>query len=988
MAGLVAWPHAGRGQDKPPIQLPEVVIVGQEERLIQEDKSPIQPQPVPLGLQGEIEADKLTALTPPTTGDLTGPAAENPGCLLFPRLQGARDEVRYRRGIDHFNNRRYDKAIALFTHVLDTYHTSPYRGAAAFWLGEALYRQDDAKAALPWYEEVITQYQREPLRDYALFRAAQIHLDRRDQSTAATYLEDLLTTYPASPTLEPALYLFGEGVFRLGQYRRALQVLSNFLQRYPHSALRERAELWRAESWYQLQQYREAQLAYQNFLERYPHHPLAREARYGLAWTFLKADEFAAAQEIFQDLLRQYRDAPYEEAVYYAAFVREIRRDDLSEAERQWERLLQHSPQGRLQPLALSQLAWAYFSRRNYDEALRRYRQVARHQQVPEDLRDIAQYMIGECLYQQEHYAEAAELFRQSRAEASGSLLEKAAFRLGLTLYRLGEYAQAMPVLQAFSTHYAASPYRDEALFWLAETHFHQGDYETALRTYQRIPRSSRLYDYALYGQGWVRLRQHHWQRALDVFQHVVAQSPQRQLSADALYRLAESYQNLGQDEQARQHYERYLRAHPVGPQAPSAQLQLALLAMQADRFDDGMRALRHVQQQFAGTPQAVEAQYWLGMAHFRRERFAEARQVFQQLANTAPEHARAAAALLRIAEAYYKEQRFQDSLIAYRKVGILHPASPLVAEARYGMVLSYYELGKYAQFLREAQAFAQHYAQHPLSGAVLMQMAEYYHQQGRRDEAMQHYLQLVQRAPDHELASEALLRLGDLYMTAGQARQAVATYERLLQDGQDGDLRPATLFAQAQAYEQLGQTEAAVQRYVQLARHYPQHALAVRGLHQAGQVRFAQQKYQEAQQHFETVVQQYPDAPRRLASLLQLGRIHLRLARPAEAIPLLQQVQKASEPRLAAQGYFHLGEAYAQLGEVQQSLDAYLRVTYLYPDETALVVQALRQAARHHVALGQCPEAQAVYAKLLDRLTEAEQVRELQREMRRGACQ
>ena len=53
----------GWGQEKPSIQLPEVVIVGQEERAVQEEKAPIQPDTVPIGLKGDIEAGRIAQPT-------------------------------------------------------------------------------------------------------------------------------------------------------------------------------------------------------------------------------------------------------------------------------------------------------------------------------------------------------------------------------------------------------------------------------------------------------------------------------------------------------------------------------------------------------------------------------------------------------------------------------------------------------------------------------------------------------------------------------------------------------------------------------------------------------------------------------------------------------------------------------------------------------------------------------------------------------------
>lgn len=987
VALFVVHDERGWAQDKPPIQLPEVVIVGQDERVVQEEKGLLQPDTMPIGLKGEFEVGKIAQLAPPVTGDFAGPAAENPGCLIFPRVQGARDEWLYRRGINQVNNANYTEALTLFARLLHEFPTSNYRGAAAFWSGESAYRQGQEDAALQFYEQVITMYHREPLRDYALFRAAQLRLTRREYPQAMAHLDDLLSMYPASPTTEPALYLFGESAFRLGQYQRAMQSLDTFLRRFPQSSLRERADLWQAESLYQLRRYQEAQTSYQAFLQRYASSPHAREARYGLGWAMLKAGNADLARQVFVELAQQHREPRYAETVDYATIAVAMQRGDLTTAQRQWELMQQRFPDGILTVATLGELAWEHFAHKHYADALTLYRQLLHRQQTPERLRDVAQYMVGECLYQQADYPAALQAFRQVRAEAELPLLEKAAFRLGLALYHMREYTQAIQVLQAFMVRYAASPYRDEALFWLAEARFQQQEYRAALEDYGRLPRDSRLYDYGLYGRGWVHIREQQWSQAIEVFQQLVDELPQSVLRADALYRIAESQQNLGQQTKARQSYERYLEAYPKDTLVPAARLQLALLSMRADRFDEAIQALRQVQQQFKNTEHAAEAQYWLGMAFFRREQFGEAREVFQDLVRTAPEHPRAAVALLRVADAYYNEKRFREGLIAYEKVGILYPQSSLVADARYGAILSHYQMQQFAQFLRAARAFVGEFAQHPLSGPLLVQMAEYYQEHKQPEEAIQTYTRLVQGYPQSALADKALLRLGELYMEIGQPQRAVTTYDRILQNGQAAELKPDALLGQGKAYEALGDIDTAIQQYRRIAEQYPESALAAPGLYRTGRLLLAQHHYEEAQHQFEAVVQQYPTDPIRFASLLQVGMIELHLRHPERAIAVLQQAQQAPDVQLAAQVQFQLGRAYALAGDLQQSINAYLRVAYLYPDEATLVAQSLQQAARQYVEIGKCAEALTVYTKLLDRTAKAQEAQAIQQEIERSGC-
>jgi TolA-binding protein len=399
------------------------------------------------------------------------------------------------------------------------------------------------------------------------------------------------------------------------------------------------------------------------------------------------------------------------------------------------------------------------------------------------------------------------------------------------------------------------------------------------------------------------------------------------------------------------------------------------------------MRALRRVQQQFPGTDQAGEAQYWLGMTLFRNEQFAEARQIFQNLANTMPTHPRAATALLRIADAFYNEKRFQDGLIAYRKVSLLHPQTAVVADARYGTVLSYYQLQQYPQFLREAQTFTQEYRQHPLSGSLLLQVAAYYQEQQRLDDAINTYSTLVQRYPQSVFADKALFRLGELYATTGKPQQALTTYERLLQEGKTEELKPDALLGQGRAYEALGDTSAAVQCYEQVATQYPKSALAPRGLLSAARLMSAQNNAQAAQRYLTTLTEQYPEDPLRYEGLLEWGTTLLRLKQPDRAISTLQQVLKAPEPGVAAQAQLQLGYAYAQAGDLQQSINAHLRVAYLYPDEAPLVLQALRQAAQNYVKLGRCTDASTVYAKLLERSPNTQEAQNIRREIERSGC-
>jgi tol-pal system protein YbgF len=98
-----------------------------------------------------------------------------------------------------------------------------------------------------------------------------------------------------------------------------------------------------------------------------------------------------------------------------------------------------------------------------------------------------------------------------------------------------------------FLQTYPASPYADDAAFWMADCHYKQGDYKNAV------------------------LR----------FDDVVRNYPSGNKAPDALYRQGESLMKLGPgfQEAAKRAFERVIKEYPESALAPKAERQLELIA-------------------------------------------------------------------------------------------------------------------------------------------------------------------------------------------------------------------------------------------------------------------------------------------------------------------------------------------------------------------------------------------------------------------------
>jgi tol-pal system protein YbgF len=130
--------------------------------------------------------------------------------------------------------------------------------------------------------------------------------------------------------------------------------------------------------------------------------------------------------------------------------------------------------------------------------------------------------------------------------ESGASVQEVSAYRDAHASYRGGEYDACIDRFRRFLQTYPASPYADDAAFWMAECHFKKGDYKSAV------------------------LR----------FDDVVARYPEGDKSADALYRQGEALLKLGPNyaKAAGKAFERVIGEYPNSPRAAEAKQQLDLL--------------------------------------------------------------------------------------------------------------------------------------------------------------------------------------------------------------------------------------------------------------------------------------------------------------------------------------------------------------------------------------------------------------------------
>ncbi|MFQ5893907.1 MAG: tol-pal system YbgF family protein, partial [Nitrospinota bacterium] len=368
----VAWTApAGR----PPIRLPEVVIIGLPVAEPTEAKEPVRlPRAGPLKERPPEVKEPVDVASLQEAGR-TRPVAPAPGCAYRGGVTTVvakvflHDEAQYKLGLYRIQHGQHTEAVQAFQDLLARYPKSPWRTAAHYWIGEAHLDQGDEDRALAAYEAAGGEAPRQHLADYGLYATAWLLVRRGQDAQAVEKLAQLIEQFPSSPVLAAALELKSTAHWKLGQFAQAAAASRQLAFTFPDDRRAPEARFWQAEGAYRAGAFREADEAYRAFLARYPDHPRSAEALYGLGWTGLAREDVHKALETFLRFEETYPDHRLLASARYGQ-VRSALAVDQPGLARQRLAVLQETAPGQWATAALAAVADAAFRAGRAEEAL------------------------------------------------------------------------------------------------------------------------------------------------------------------------------------------------------------------------------------------------------------------------------------------------------------------------------------------------------------------------------------------------------------------------------------------------------------------------------------------------------------------------------------------------------------------------------------------------------------------------------------------
>ncbi len=380
-----------------------------------------------------------------------------------------REEAMYGLAWTHFRRREFDKSVAEFGRMLQSYPKSQYAVDALVRRGDGLYITRRYSEAARQYEEAARRSPNSEEGLYAGFQVGQSLYRAGNLAEASTRLRAYVAAHSTSRLADDALYLAGWVAFQQRDDATAIAEFQRLLDAYPDGDQAVRALYTMADAKYNLGDAEGAKEAYRQLMNRYPTHPLAVEAGKGLQMVLVgegRTDEAIALAD--QLISADPNSAVAREFAWEKANIFYTGRNYRSAAE-ELQAYMSRFPDGDRSDDALYMLGKSYLTMEELQQAndafARLQKQFPHSDLVPASHMDLADYHrdaaradVADSLY-----AIVQRSYPNDTAEASRAGFERA------TLARIkGDTLRAVALYRVVADAYAGTEYGDQARYQLS----------------------------------------------------------------------------------------------------------------------------------------------------------------------------------------------------------------------------------------------------------------------------------------------------------------------------------------------------------------------------------------------------------------------------------------------------------------------------------------------------------------------------------------
>ena len=620
-------------------------------------------------------------------------------------------------------------------------------------------------------------------------------------------------------------------------------------------------------------------------------------------------------------------------------------------------------------------------------------------------------YILGVCSYNKGDYAKAVKQLSQT-VRANDALSQSASMYLGQSYLKLGQsnnarmsfesaatasfdkqvkeaamynyallvhetgftgFGESVRIFEDFLNDFPNSQYADKVNDYLVETYLTTKNYESALRSIQKINQPSHKILEAkqdiLFQLGTQAFANAQMEEAIDRFSQAIEMGVYKEEARnEAYFWRGESYYRLNDYRQAISDYRTYLnntRQRNTDTYA-LAHYSLGYSYFKEKDYPEALSRFRQYTDLESNRQSASYADAFnrIGDCLFHNRQFAQAEEQYSKAAQILPSAGDYAlyqkGFVMGLQKDYQGKISMMDRLISE------YPSSSYVDDALFEKGRSYVLLDNNTAAARSFEQLIKQYPESALSRKAGIQLGLIYFNDGRMDQAAAAYKAVIDAYPGSDEAKVALQDLKSVYVEQNNVN-AYAAYVNSLGGNVHLEVseQDSLTYIAAEKLFMRGDNAGARQSLENYLQQYPSGAFSTNAHYYLGAIAFAEKQYAMALPHFEQVVNA-GDPKFMEESVARTAEIHYLNKSYDEAMSYFEKlllVAETPENKEAAKlGTMRCVEQTGQLAEAVQAATELLKETKLSPE---VVREAHYVRAKAYTSLGQEAKALADWKEL-----------------------
>jgi TolA-binding protein len=238
----------------------------------------------------------------------------------------------------------------------------------------------------------------------------------------------------------------------------------------------------------------------------------------------------------------------------------------------------------------------------------------------------------------------------------------------------------------------------------------------------------------------------------------------------------------------------------------------------------------------------------------------------------------------------------------------------------------------------------------------------------GNEKEAMTRFKTLRSKYPDSALTSEIMWWLGEYYYRHNELDLARRYFSSLIQDFPKSNLIADAYYALGSSFEEESRHEEAIDNFkkvIELGKTdlSGQAAIVITDIY------VKQNKTELALKAYKDIITEYPN----LTNLVypKIARLFYKTNNLAQALDFYRKCLDVVPAKEMVGIQFNIAEVLEAQGNIQEAIEEYLKVTYLYSENNTLAVKALLRVAAIYEGKEDFKEAVNIYKRIISMNTE-----------------